>query len=199
MEFRVGENKMNILLAEDEYMSLIGLKESIKELGHDVIAEATDGKEAIELALEKKPKLIIMDINMPIISGLEAIKKINKETCIPIIIVSGYYEDDLIDEAKKLGVFEYLVKPITSHDLKVAIEITTARFEEFKKVEEELNDTKEALEARKYIEKAKGILMKKKDLDEPEAMKMLQKKSRDNNKKISEMAKEIINVSELLD
>lgn len=190
---------MNVLLAEDEYMSLIGLKESIEKLGHQVIAEATDGKKAVKLALNKNPDLIIMDINMPILDGLEAIKKINQESCIPIIIVSGYYEDDLVDKAKELGVFEYLVKPVTTHDLKVAIEITTARFEEFKKVEEELNDTKKALEARKYIEKAKGILMKKKDLDEPEAMKMLQKKSRDNNKKISEMAKEIINVSELFD
>ncbi|AKL93836.1 transcriptional regulatory protein PdtaR [Clostridium aceticum] len=190
---------LRILVAEDEYLCLMGLKSNIEELGHQVVAEATDGMKAVELAIEKKPDLVIMDINMPILDGIEAIKKMNEVLFIPSIIVSGYHDENLIKRATKEGVLYYLIKPIDIRDIKVAINITLARFEEFTKLQDELKDTKKALEARKYIERAKGILMDRMDLKEPEAMKRLQKMSRDHNKKLVEVAKEVIEADKLFE
>lgn len=186
------EKSLRIMIAEDEFLVLMGLKSNIEQLGHQVIGEATDGESAVELAIEKKPDLILMDINMPNIDGLEAIKKINEKLFTPSIIVSGYYDEDFIRRATEEGVFYYLIKPIDIKDLKIAINISISRFKEFKKLQHDLKDTKKALEARKYIERAKGILMDRKKLKEPEAMKFLQKLSRNQNKKLVVVAKEII-------
>lgn len=191
------EKPLRIVIAEDEYLCLMGLKSNVEELGHEVVGEATDGMRAVELAIEKKPDLVIMDINMPTIDGIEAITKINDVLFIPSIIVSGYHDENLIKRATKEGVLYYLIKPIDIKDIKVAINITLARFEEFKRLQHELKDTKKTLEARKHIEKAKGILMNRMDLKEPEAMKRLQKMSRDKNQKLVEVAKEIIRADEL--
>lgn len=187
-----------IMLAEDEFMVLMGLKSSIAQLGHQVVGEATDGESAVKLALEKKPDLIIMDINMPKLDGLEAIKKINQELFIPSIIVSGYYDEKLIEKASEEGVLYYLIKPIDIKELQIAINISISRFNDFKELMTELKDTKKALEARKFIERAKGILMDRKGLKEAEAMKELQKISRNQNKKLVVVAKEIIQADKLL-
>lgn len=189
---------MRIIIAEDEHLCLMGLKASLMQLGHKVIGVANDGKEAVKIALEKTPDLILMDINMPLVDGIEAIKRINQKKFIPSIIVTGYYDDEVIKRVKEVGVFGYLVKPVSTKDLKGAIEITMARFEEFKKIKNDLKDTQKALEARKYIEKAKGILMEKKDLSEAKAMERLQSLSRNNNKKLVVIAKEVIKADELL-
>ena len=188
---------LRILLAEDEYLVLMGTKTYIEELGHQVVGIATDGSKAVELALELKPDLVIMDINMPNLDGIDAIKKINQELFIPSIIVSGYHDESLINRASEEGVLYYLLKPIDIKDLKIAINISLAKFEEFKKLQDELNSTKNALEARKHIEKAKGILMNRMNLQEAEAMKRLQKMSRDKNKKIVVVAKELIEADAL--
>ncbi|MDQ0252827.1 response regulator NasT [Evansella vedderi] len=191
------KKKLRVLIAEDEYLCLLGLRANIEELGHVVIAEATDGKSAVELAIKKKPDIVITDINMPILDGLEVIKNINETLFIPSIIVSGYYDENLIKRATEEGVLYYLVKPIDFKDIKIAIEITSARFEEFKRLQDELQDTKKALDARKHIEKAKGILMDRMKLKEPEAMKRLQKMSRDNNQKLVDVAKDLIKADSL--
>ncbi len=191
------DKSLRVLLAEDEYLCLLGLRSNIEELGHTVVAEATDGMCAVELALEKKPDLIITDINMPTLDGIEAIKKINEKLFIPSIIVSGYYDEKLINRATQEGVLYYLIKPIDIKEIKIAISITIARFEEFKNLQHDLKDTKKALEARKYIEKAKGILMDRMKLKEPEAMKHLQKMSRDNNQKLVDVAKDLIKADSL--
>ena len=191
-------NKLKILVAEDEYLVLMGLKSNLKELGHEIIAEAMNGKEAIELAKEKSPDLIIADINMPEVDGIEAVKQINKEQVIPSIIVTGYSDDELIEKASKVGVFAYLVKPVGAEELKASIIIAMNKYEEFKEVNKELKDQKKALENRKYIERAKGILMDTLSLSEPEAMKKLQKKSQEENSKLVEVAKKIIEMNEYL-
>jgi len=172
--------ELNILIAEDEYLSLMGIHSNLEVLGYNIVGETGDGKEAVKLALEKKPDLILMDINMPSLDGIEAIKKINSELFIPAIIVSGYHDKTLINRAREAGVFGYLVKPIDIHDLKTAIKIALSKYEEFKSLENELNDTKTDLENRKYIERAKGILMDTKNLKEAEAMKRLQHLSRNH-------------------
>ncbi|GKX30896.1 Fis family transcriptional regulator [Vallitalea longa] len=189
---------MKIVIAEDEYISLMGLKANLEELGHEVIGEATDGLAAIKLTLEKQPDMIIMDVNMPLIDGIEALKTINEKYCIPSIIVSGYHEDKLIKRANEVGVYSYLIKPISEKDIKVAIETSMSRFNEYKKLSAKLKNTTNLLESRKYIEKAKGILMDTMNLKEPEAMRKLQKMSRDKNIKMIKLAKKIIEAKEIL-
>ncbi|MHB8063553.1 MAG: ANTAR domain-containing response regulator [Ruminiclostridium sp.] len=189
---------LRILLAEDEYLCLMGIKNNLKLLGHEVIGECGDGNELIELALRGKPDIIITDISMNSLDGIEAIRRINKVMFIPSIIVSGYDDKELIERATKQGVFSYLMKPIDIKDIKVAIEVTMAKYEEFNKLKKELISTQESLESRKFVEKAKGILMDRLELTESGAMKKLQKMSKDNNKKMVAIAKEIIRSNEIL-
>ena len=175
----------------------MGIKNNLRLLGHEVIGESGDGNEVIELALDRKPDLIITDININSLDGIEAIKRINKELSIPSIIVSGYDDKELIERATKQGVFYYLIKPIDIKDLKAAVEVTMAKYEEFSRLKKELTDTQTNLESRKYIEKAKGILMHRLNLNEMDAMKKLQKMSKDGNKKMIVIAKEIIRSNEI--
>lgn len=183
---------LKVVIAEDEILILMGLKSNLENLGCQIVGEATNGKELIDVALEKKPDLIIADINLPILDGLEALEIIKQKIEIPSLIVTGYDDEELIQKAKEAGVLGYLIKPIDESDLKAAIEISISRFEEIKSLKKELEDTKEALEARKIIEKAKGIVMERMQLKEDEAMKFLQKKSRNSNKKLVDIANEII-------
>lgn len=192
------EKPLRILLAEDEFLVLMGLKSNVEQLGYHVVGEATNGESAVELALEKKPDLIIMDINMPNLDGIEAIQKINEKLYIPSIIVSGYHDETLIKRATEAGVLYYLVKPVDIKDLQIAINISISKFEKMKKLQDELDNTKNALEARKYIERAKGILMDRNHLKEPDAMKRMQEISRHHNKKMIDVAKEIIHADTLL-
>lgn len=192
------EQKLRILIAEDEYIVLMGLKEVLENLGYSVISEATNGKQAVEYALEYEPDLLIIDINMPILDGIEAIRKINRKINIPAIITTGYNEKELIKRANDAGVFYYLVKPVDEIELKPAIEIVMSRFDEYSKLKNQLKEKEDALESRKFIEKAKGILMEKNNIKEAESMKLLQKMSTSRNKKMVEIAKDIIAADKLL-
>lgn len=189
---------LKVLIAEDEYLNLMGLKSSVERLGHEVIGEADDGKMAIDLALKLEPDLILMDINMPSVDGIEAIREINKDTIHPVIIISGYHNKELLNRANEVGVFAYLVKPVDERALQSAIEICLARFEEYSTLEKNYKNVKQTLEERKYIEKAKGILMDRHGLSEHNAMKALQNKSRDQNEKIVVVAKKIIEADKIL-
>jgi len=192
-------SELKILLAEDEFLCFEALKSNIEKIGHKVISEAHDGRAAVDKAFEFNPDLIIIDINMPKMNGLNAIKTINQKKDIPSIIVTGYCDDDFLDEAKEINAFGYLVKPVGFRDLKGAIEIAMAKFQCFKRINEELKNTKKSLEARKYIEKAKGILMDKNNLKEAEAMKKLQDMSKNRNEKLIKIAKKIIEAKEIFD
>ena len=176
----------------------MGLVINLKQLGHEIIGQASDGEELVKMALEKKPDLIITDINMPLMDGIEAIKKINEQIFIPSIIISGYHDRELIERATKEGIFNYLIKPVDIWDLKVAIEVFISKYEEFQNIKGKLDDTEKSLESRKYIEKSKGIIMDRFNISEAEAMKRLQKMSRDSNKKMLEIAKEIIAANKIL-
>ncbi len=192
------QGSLNILIAEDEYIVMMGLKSALLDLGYNVIGIANNGDDLVKLALEKQPDLLIVDVNMPKMDGIDAIEKINKKLVIPAIIITGYSKEEFVKRANKAGVLHYLVKPVDEKELKPAIEITMGRFEDFKKMRKELIRKQEALQERKIIERAKGILMDRNGLKENEAMKALQKKSRDSNKKIAEVAKEIIKAEEIL-
>ena len=188
-----------VLVVEDEYLVLMGLKSNLEDLGYHNILEAQKGEKAVELALKEMPDLILMDINLPDIDGIEALKRINDRLIVPSIIISGYHESQLVEKAKNVGVFAYLIKPVDKKDLKVNLQICSSRFEEFLELKKDYNDARQALEDRKIIERAKGILMDNNNLKEAEAMATLQKKSQNKNQKLIKVAQDIIKASELLD
>ena len=187
--------KTRILIADDEALIRQDIKEILAEQGYDVIAEAKDGYHALELAKETLPDLMILDIKMPNINGLEAAEEIqialNKR--IPTVILTAYNQPELIQKAGDIGAFAYLTKPVKPQDLIASIETAKYRAKEMESLHHDISDLKEKLEVRKIVEKAKGIIMKKMSLDEPEAMHYLQKKSMDDRVAIKAVAQQIIN------
>jgi len=192
------EKKLNIVIAEDEYIVMMGLKQSVENSGHNVIGIANDGVKLIELALERNPDLLIVDINLPKMDGIKAIEMINRNSILPSIIITGYNSEDFVKRANKAGVLYYLIKPVDEKELNPAIEITMGRFEDFVKMQNEIQEKDKALSERKFIERAKGIIMNRNNLKEREAMKVLQKKSRDSNIKLIDVAKDIISAERIL-
>lgn len=186
--------KLKILIADDESLIRQDLKEILIEAGYDVVAEAKDGYHALELAKETYPDLMILDIKMPNINGLEASEEIqialNKR--IPTVILTAYNQPELIQKAGEVGAFAFLTKPLRPQDLIAAIETARARAKELDSLYHDISDLKEKLEIRKLVERAKGIIMKKLSLDEPEAMHYLQKKSMNDRVSIKSVAEKII-------
>lgn len=194
----MGEiKKIRVFIAEDEGIILASFKMILKKNGYDVIGEATTGLSAYEKICELRPDLILMDINMPELDGINVLKKINKTMIIPCIFITGHYSKELVERVNDVGAFGYLIKPVDERQIKATIEIALERYREFKQLNADTKSLKIALENRKLIERAKGILMEKTSLSEPEAMKHLQKKSRNSNIKIVEIAKEIIRADAL--
>jgi two-component system, response regulator PdtaR len=184
---------LKIVVAEDETLVALSIINQLQELEYQVIGDATDGVEAIELCEYLKPDLVIMDINMPRLNGIEAAKTIKEKWRIPVIIVSGYSDEKLIKEATEAGVISYLIKPVTKHNLAPAIEVAVKNYGDFSAAQEETNRLRQMLEERKLLERAKGILMAKVNITEAQAMKRLQKLSNDRNVRLAEIAQEIIN------
>ena len=186
--------KGKILIADDEALIRQDLKEMLKEAGYDVVAEAKDGYHALELAKLTLPDLMILDIKMPNINGLEAAEEIqvalNKR--IPTIILTAYNQAELIEKAGSIGAFAYLTKPVKPQDLIASIETVKSRAKEIEGLQGDISDLREKLEIRKLVEKAKGIIMKKMSLDEPEAMHHLQKRSMNERISIKEVANQVI-------
>lgn len=199
MQNKSENNKIRILIADDEALIRQDLKEILNEAGYDVVAEAKDGHHALELAKLTMPDMMILDIKMPNINGLEAAEEIqvalNKR--IPAIILTAYNQPELIQKAGTIGAFSYLTKPVKPQDLIATIETVKSRAKEIDTLYSDISDLKEKLEIRKLVEKAKGIIMKKLSLDEPEAMHHLQKKSMNERISIKEVALQVINTSGL--
>lgn len=190
--------KLRVLIADDEILHVMSLRGQLKELGHDVVGEAATGEEAIELAGKLKPDLAILDIKMPEVDGIEAARRITSESPIPIVLLTAYNEQDLAQRAADIGIFAYLIKPVSEADLLPAILLAMARFNEFQIMQKGISDLKEALETRKVVEQAKGILMHRRGLTEAEAFKTLQLQSQRENKKLIEIAKAVIVAEKLL-
>ena len=186
--------KTRILIADDEALIRQDIKEILTEVGYEVVAEAKDGYHALELAKVTLPDLMIMDIKMPNINGLEAAEEIqialNKR--IPTVILTAYNQPELIQKAGDVGAFAFLTKPVKPQDLIASIETAKSRAKELEALNQDISDLKEKLEIRKIVEKAKGIIMKKLSLEEPEAMHYLQKKSMDERISIKAVAEKII-------
>ena len=187
---------LKIAVADDERDMRDYFQRILPILGHQVIATAEDGKQLAEACRASKPDLVITDIKMPDMDGIEAACQIYHHGPVPVILVSAYHDADFIRRAEADHILAYLVKPIKQADLEPAIAIATRRFEQFQALRKEAADLKQALEDRKTIEKAKGILMKKANLDEHDAFRRLQKIASDKNKKLIEIARSILTAEE---
>ena len=183
---------MRILVAEDETIIRLDLRNLLEESGHEVCAEARDGQEAVELAREHEPDLAILDVKMPRLDGIEAARRILEERPIPIVMLTAYGQDELVSRAVEAGVFGYLVKPFRETDLLPAIATARARHEELASLREEADSLAEALAARKAIERAKGLLMEREGLSEEEAFKRLRKASQLSGKPLKVVAEALI-------
>ncbi|MBI4734010.1 MAG: response regulator [Rubrobacteridae bacterium] len=185
-------NRLRILIAEDEAIIRLDLKEMLTELGHEVVAEAWTGDMALKVAGELNPDLAILDIKMPGKSGIDVAKEISASGLCPVIMLTAYSQKTLVEEAIKAGAMAYLVKPFDKSDLLPAIEIARARYSEARELEDQIKDLEDRLEARKTIERAKGILMLKHGYDESAAFRQLQKWSMDRRVSLKDVAEAVV-------
>ena len=183
---------MRILVAEDETIIRLDLRDLLERAGFEVCAEARDGEEAIELARSERPDLAIMDVKMPRVDGIEAARRILDERPIPIVMLTAYGQEELVSRAVEAGVFGYLVKPFREQDLLPAIAAARARHEELQALREEAESLTEALAARKVIERAKGLLMEKEQLSEDEAFARLRKASQVSQRPLKVIAEAVV-------
>ncbi len=187
-----GARRPRILIADDESIIRMDLREMLTHLGYDVIGEAADGRTAVELAQKLHPDLIVLDIKMPDMDGIEAAERLTQSHIAPVVLLTAYSEQNLIDRAKKAGVAGYLVKPFRESELMPVIELALARFNDLRSLEREVEELKETLETRKLIERAKGILMEVHGLKESEAFNRMRRTSMDNRKSMREVAEAIL-------
>jgi AmiR/NasT family two-component response regulator len=183
---------MRILVAEDETIIRLDLRDLLVRSGFDVVAEARDGEEAVALAREHEPDLAIMDVKMPRLDGIEAARRILDERPIPIVMLTAYGQDELVSRAVEAGVFGYLVKPFREADLLPAIRTARARHEELATIREQAESLAEALAARKSIERAKGLLMEREGLSEQEAFARLRKASQVSGRPLRVVAEAVV-------
>jgi AmiR/NasT family two-component response regulator len=183
---------MRILVAEDETIIRLDLRELLERAGFEVCAEARDGEEAVELARSEQPDLAIMDVKMPRVDGIEAARRILDDRPIPIVMLTAYGQEELVSRAVEAGVFGYLVKPFREQDLLPAIQAARARHAELQEVREEAESLAEALAARKVIERAKGLLMEKEKLSEQDAFARLRRASQVSGRSLKVIAEAVV-------
>ena len=185
-----------VLVAEDEALIRLDLVELLEEHGYEIVGQASDGEEAVRLANELGPDLIVMDVKMPKMDGITAADKIAEDRICAVVMLTAFSQRDLIKRAKEAGAMAYVVKPFDASDVIPAIEIAMARFAEIRGVEDEVMDLEERLESRKIVDQAKGILQTSLDLTEPEAFRWIQKTAMDLRKSMREVAQGVIDHAE---
>jgi AmiR/NasT family two-component response regulator len=183
---------IRVLIAEDEALIRLDLREMLQEEGFDVVGEAADGEQAIALAQQLTPDLVICDVKMPKVDGIVAAAQITEARIAPVVMLTAFSQRDLIERARDAGAMAYLVKPFQKHDLLPAIEMATSRFAEIRALESEVTGLRERLEARKLIERAKGTLMTKHALSEPEAFRWIQRAAMDNRTSMRTVAEVVL-------
>ena len=181
-----------VLIAEDEALIRLDLREMLQEEGFAVVGEAADGEQAVEMAVELNPDLVICDVKMPKMDGITAAAQIADKRIAPVVILTAFSQRDLIERARDAGAMAYLVKPFQKRDLLPAIEMATSRFAEIKALESEVTDLRERLEARKLIERAKGVLMTEHRMTEPEAFRWIQRAAMDNRTSMRAVAELVL-------
>ena len=181
-----------VLIAEDEALIRLDLREMLVEEGYDVVGEAGDGETAVRLAEDLKPDLVILDIKMPIMDGLAAAEKIAGGRIAPVVILTAFSQRELVERARAAGAMAYLVKPFQKSDLVPAVEIAVSRYAELSMLESEVATLTERLETRKVVERAKGQLMATYGMNEPQAFKWIQRTAMDHRMTMREVADRII-------
>lgn len=189
---------LRIAIAEDEAELLIDLEETLREFGHQVVATANNGRQLVDRCRESQPDLVITDIKMPDMDGLEAAALICRDMPLPFVILSAYHDPEFVERAMKQQVLAYLIKPLNEESLKTAIVLAVRRFKEFQALQQQSDNLQQALEDRKTIERAKGILMMRADLSEPDAFRRLQLLSSQKNKKMIDIARMIVEAEEAM-
>jgi len=184
--------RKRVVIADDESIIRMDLREILDDLGYLVVGEAGDGRSAVNLGRELRPDIVIMDVRMPDLDGIEAAKILTEERIAPVLLLTAFSQRHLVERAKEAGVVGYIVKPFRESDLAPAIEVALARFEEFRTVEKEVDNLKDALESRKLVDRAKGILMDTQGLSEADAFRRIQKMSMNMRKAMKEIAQAII-------
>ena len=184
--------RIRVVIADDESVICMDLKEMLSNLGYLVVGEAGDGKSAVNLARELRPDVVLMDVKMPDMDGIEAAKILTEERIAPVVLLTAFSQRDLIERARGAGVVGYLVKPVQEANLAPAIEIALSRFAEFREMEKEVDDLQDQLETRKLVDRAKGILMDTQGLTESAAFRRIQKMSMNTRKSMREIAQAII-------
>jgi response regulator NasT len=184
--------QLRLVIADDESIIRMNLKETLVGLGYLVVGEAGDGVSVINLARELRPDLVVMDIKMPKLDGIQAAKVLTEERIAPVLLLTAYSDRELVDRARDAGVVSYIVKPFRDGELLPAIEIALARYAEFREMDKEINNLKESLETRKLVDRAKGVLMDTQGLKEQEAFRKIQQLSMNSRKSMREVAQAIL-------
>jgi AmiR/NasT family two-component response regulator len=181
-----------VVIAEDEALIRLDLKEMLEEEGYSVVGEAGDGETAVRLAQESRPDLVILDVKMPVLDGISAAERIAGEKLAPVLMLTAFSQRELVDRARDAGAMAYLVKPFTKSDLVPAIEMAVSRFQELRALETEVADLSLRLETRKLVDRAKSVLQTKYGLSEPAAFRWIQKTSMDRRMSMQAVAQAVI-------
>jgi AmiR/NasT family two-component response regulator len=181
-----------VLIAEDEALIRMDLAEMLREEGYDVVGEAGDGQEAVELAEALSPDLVIMDVKMPRRDGIDAAAEIAGKRIAPIVVLTAFSQRELVERARDAGAMAYLVKPFSISDLIPAIELAVSRFSEISALEQEVNELSDRLATRKLVERAKGLLQVKQGMTEPEAFKWIQRAAMDRRTTMKRVAEVVL-------
>lgn len=183
---------MRVLIADDEALIRMGLRAMLQDRGHRVVGAAVDGASALSLTRTEHPDVIILDIKMPGMDGLEAARRIMQERPTPIVMLTAYSQRELIEQAREASVFAYLVKPVREELLDATLDLAVTRFQEWKKLEGQVKDLKKSLEAREVVEQAKRVLMAQQDLTEQQAFNKIHRTSRARRITMQQVAQEIL-------
>ncbi|AKE90286.1 MULTISPECIES: ANTAR domain-containing response regulator [Rhodococcus] len=181
-----------VVVAEDEALIRLDLVEMLREEGYEVVGEAGDGQRAVELAEELKPDLVIMDVKMPRRDGIDAASEIAARRIAPVVILTAFSQRELVERARDAGAMAYLVKPFSKSDLVPAIEVAASRFAEIRELEREVAGLTERFETRKLVDRAKGLLMDKHAMTEPEAFRWIQRAAMDRRTTMKHVAEVVI-------
>ena len=189
---RVTETPRRVVIAEDEGLIRLDLKEMLEEDGYEVVGEAGDGETAVRLTAEHAPDLVILDVKMPILDGISAAERIAADRIAPVVILTAFSQRELVERAREAGAMAYLVKPFTKADLVPAIEMAVSRFQEIRSLEAEVTTLEDRLETRKAVDRAKGLLQTARGWNEPEAFRFIQKTSMDRRMSMRAVAEAVI-------
>ena len=190
------KGRRRVLVAEDEALIRLDLVEMLQEEGYEVCGEAGDGETAVRLAAELRPDLVILDVQMPKLDGISAAERIARERIAPVVILTAFSQRDLVERAREAGAMAYLVKPFQKKDLLPTIEMAASRFAEIVQLEREVGDLNDRLEARKVVERAKGVLMAGSGMTEPAAFRWLQRTAMDRRTSMRSLAEAVLDGSE---